>query len=309
MKFVLCALLSLLLMSCGSLRNEVSPGTLIGERDQLVVTCYLSPQDTVLAVKVTRSQSVLEDELQTVSSRNVVDATVTLSDGSRSAVLPYDNTTRPQSLRPYYNIRASAMPIIVGRTYTLTVVTPQGERATSTCTIPGAVNLTGVTFDSLQSGNSQRYFVRARWRDEAGRPNYYQTTGVFWFTADCATCPKDTSSLTTSDFTYLSFDDDNRGLFMDTDLDGAEMISGRAYLNGSNLNPGLPFMSRYQKASVTVNLLNVEQTYYQFWSAVVRQRRVRNNPFAEPVIIPSNIQGGLGCFAGYNTASKNLVLR
>lgn len=309
MKFVLFALLSLLLMSCGSLRNEVSPGTLIGERDQLVVTCYLSPQDTVLAVKVTRSQSVLEDELQAVSSRNVVDATVTLSDGSRSVILPYDNTSRPQSLRPYYNISATKMPIIVGRSYTLTVVTPRGERATSTCTIPGAVNLTGVTFDSLQSGNSQRYFVRARWRDEVGRPNYYQTTGVFWFTADCATCPQDTSNVTNRDFTYLSFDDDNRGLFVDTDMDGAEMISGRAYLNGSNINPGLPFMSRYQKASVTVNLLNVEQTYYQFWSAVVRQRRVRNNPFAEPVIIPSNIQGGLGCFAGYNTASKNLVLR
>ena len=55
--------------------------------------------------------------------------------------------------------------------------------------------------------------------------------------------------------------------------------------------------------------MSVDQAYYQFQEAVIRQRRSRNNPFAEPVLIPSNIDGGLGCFAGYNNAILTKTLK
>ncbi|QIP11936.1 DUF4249 domain-containing protein [Spirosoma aureum] len=286
-----------LFWGCGSLRNEVDPGELGAETAKLVVSSFLSPQDSLLTVKLTRSRTVVGDSIGgSIDGENVMDATVTLSDGSRSVGLRYkaDN-------QPYYSVAAKQLPIVVGKAYTLTVQTPKGERATSTCTIPGPVSVSAVTFDSLASGRNQRYFVQPRWKDPVGQANYYQAAGVFLFVVKNQV-----------EFSNLSFDDDNRGLFSDTGIDGNAMITGRAYLNGSTLSTSdqsVGFFKQYKTASVTINLFSVEQSYYQYWSAVLRQRRVRNNPFAEPVLIPSNIQGGLGCFAGYNNATFLLKLK
>ncbi|WP_338873418.1 DUF4249 domain-containing protein [Spirosoma sp. SC4-14] len=300
------------LLGCGSLRNEVDPSVLGADSSKLVVSGFLSPQDTILAVKLTRSRTVVGDSIGGFSSSdgpaanagNVVNATVTISDGSRSVSLRYFADGQP-----YYSASTAFMPIVVGKTYTLTVLTAAGERATSSCMIPGPVALKRITFDSIQAGQNRRYVVRASWQDLLGEPNYYQVLGVFRFITDCSSCANDPGYTEREEFTYLSFDDDNRGVFSDAGIDGSEIISGRSYLNGSTINQQLPFMAQYKKAFVTMNLYNVERSYYQYWSAVVRQRRVRNNPFAEPVLIPGNIQGGLGCFAGYNQSILELKLK
>ncbi|GAB3897527.1 DUF4249 domain-containing protein [Spirosoma agri] len=292
------------LWGCGSLRNEVDPGALGAETAKLVVSSFLSPQDTLLTVKVARSRTVVGDSIGgLIDGDNIADATVILSEGGRSVRLRYESDGQP-----YYSISASQLSIVAGKTYSLSVQTTTGERATSSCTIPGPVSINTVTFDSLASGRSQRYFVRARWQDPIGLTNYYQTAGVFRFVLNCKSCAQDQPDQ--EEFSGLSFDDDNRGLFSDAGIDGSSMISGRAYLNGANLPTGdqpAGFFNQYKRAQATINLFSVDQAYYQYWSAVIRQRRTRGNPFAEPVLIPSNIQGGLGCFAGYNNAT--IVLR
>ncbi|UHG91639.1 DUF4249 domain-containing protein [Spirosoma oryzicola] len=312
--FVFTILIGLtgLLTGCDSLRNEVDPSVLGAESPRLVVHGFLSPQSRVLAVRVTRSQTVVGDSVGGAvtiddsladEADDVVDAVVTISEGGRSVNLRY----KANGL-PYYSARAGELLITVGKTYTLTVQTPNGERATSSCTIPGPVDLTSIRFDSLQSGRIQRYFVRARWYDVANQTNYYQVTGAFRFIADCPECTTKPGYIEREEFSNLSFDDNSRGLL--TDADGNdEMISGRAYLNGANVDTQLPFRRQYKTATVTMNLLNIEPSYYQYWTAVIRQRRTRGNPFAEPVMIPSNIQGGLGCFAGYSNSTLTLRIK
>ena len=294
----ICALLAyitVLFNGCTGLRNEVDPSLLGVESTKLVVTAYLSPQDTLLAVKVTRSNTVIGDSISLLQTGNLVtDATVTLSNGSRSVVLPYYKVHLPADSA--YSINASQLPIVPGNTYTLTVVAPTGERATSTCTIPKPVSLSAITLDSL----NQRYFVRAKWQDPAGQANYYQVAGIFrYITSNCRACQVES-------YNNLSFDDDNRGLFTDAGIDGTPMYSGRAYLTSSATKN---FYTQYRTAGVTVDLMSVEQSYYQFQEALIQQRRSRNNPFAEPVLIPSNIAGGLGCFAGYNNTTLTLKLK
>lgn len=295
---LICLTGSSFLNGCTSLRNEVSPSMLGAQGTKLVISSFLSPQDTTLAVKVTRSNTVVGDSISLLQTgNNVTDATVTLSDGSKSVVLPYNNRTAGDTVknRPYYSISARLLPIVTGKTYTLTVVS-NGQRATSTCTIPTAVPLTEIKPDSL----NRRYFVRVRWQDPAGATNYYQVTGIFrYITANCKACQNES-------YNTLSFDDDNRGLFDDAGRDDKEIVSGRAYLTPA----GIPnFYNQYKTASVTANLMSVDQNFYRFQEAVMRQRRSRNNPFAEPVLIPSNIEGGLGCFAGYNNATMTLKLK
>ncbi len=297
------------LPGCTGLRNEVDPAQLRLDSSKVVVSCFLSPQDSVLAVKVTRSSTVVGDSLNLLETgNNITDATVTLSEGDRSVQLFYNNIQTPgDSLQPYYSIDARLLPIRAGRTYKLTVQTTNRGKLSSTCTIPQSVTPTAVAFDSLADQSRrqpQRYYVRVRWQDPAGQTNAYQVAGIFRYTVSGPNFREEK-------YNSLSFDDDNRGLFTDAGVDGTTLVSGRAFLtlptSSSSSQP--TFSSQFNTASVIINLMSVEQTYYRYQEAAIRQRRSRNNPFAEPVLIPSNIEGGLGCFAGYNNATITMKLK
>lgn len=297
----------LLIAGCGSLRNEVDPSQLGLASPKLVVSGYLSPQDTTLAIKLTRSNTVVGDSLSLLQMGNdITDATVTLSEGNKSVRLQYTNTRPTDSTKQsFYGANARLLPIIAGRTYVLSIVTATGQRASSTCTIPAPIKPTSITFDSLTQNQGRllvrRYFIKTLWTDPVGQPNYYQLAGYFRYQ----------SKLNQVGNFALTYDDDNRGLLSDEGFDGTVLLSGRSFLTSSTFsaNESTDFYGQYQKALVTVNLMSVEQTYYQFQTAVIRQRRVRNNPFAEPVLIPSNIDGGLGCFAGYNNSTTTFTLK
>lgn len=294
------------LAGCGSLRNEVSPDQLGLASAKLVIHGFLSPQDTTLAIKVSQSRTVTGDSLSSaLTDGNITDAVVTLTDGSRSVRLRYKANGAT-----YYSAPATQLPILPGHTYQLTVVTADGQQARSQCTIPAPVRLSAVVIDSLTEtqgrGQVRRYFARARWQDPAGPGNYYQVAGAFQVvTGTSATTGKNTVV-----YNNLGFDDDNRGLSADTDADGGSLVSGRAFLGNIPLDGATPkgFRQQYRGSRLRVELYSVEASYYQYRSAVIRQGRVRNNPFAEPVLIPSNIGGGLGCFAGYNQSAIETVV-
>ncbi|WP_080054011.1 DUF4249 domain-containing protein [Spirosoma aerolatum] len=309
---ITCLISLFLLNNCTGLRNEVDPGELGVDPPKLVVSCFLSPQDVALTANVTRSRTIVGDSIsQYMSGTSVSNATVILSEGGRSVQLLYRNTLFPgDSVRLYYSADAKLLPIIAGHTYKLTVTTADGQKATSACTIPYAVKPTSVKLDSnanaiLNRNQNQRYFVRASWQDSAGQTNFYQVSGSFQYVINCSSCSR------TDGTSNLSFDDDNRGLFSDEGVDGTTMMSGRAYLtsNQPSGNQDLDFYHRYRIAVVSVNLMTVDQSYYRYREAIIRQNRSRNNPFAEPVLIPSNIDGGLGCFAGYNNSVLSLRLK
>lgn len=289
------------LVSCDSLRQEVNPDKLNREAAKLVVTCFLSPQDTVLAVKVTRSQPILVESTNTSSSNtavNVPDATVTLSEGGRTATLRYD------ARLGYYRAAISQLPVLAGRVYSTVIQTPAGERAEASCTVPEPVAMTSVVLDSItenQFGRQiKRYFVRSRWQDPAGQANSYLTTGTYSFLVNDPRTPG------REQFGYLSLGDNNsNGLLTDRNTDGQEMISERLFMSslyyGNN--------SQHKITSVLTGLLTIDQAYYQYQDAIARQSKVLGNPFAEPVPIPSNVRGALGCFAGYNRSTLTVKLK
>lgn len=312
------SIISLLLMtSCDSLRKEVDPSRLNREAAKLVVTCFLSPQDTVLAVKINRSQPVLGNDVGYIYNGNTVtNATVTLSEGNRSILLPY------AARETYYKEDISKLPILAGHTYTLTVQTPGGEQVTSACTIPEPVNLARVAFDSVESSSSggryvyTQYFVRGHWQDPAGQANYYQLTGSFRAIFLCKSCESNPNYKEQEQVTTPYFDNNgNTSLLTDRGFEGKEMVSDRAYyasfqkINQAVNGPVSSLNSQYKSATLFVNLLSTDQAYYQYRDAIGRQTGAGDNPFAEPVPVPSNIQGGLGCFAGYNRSTMVIKLK
>jgi len=303
--YIVLLLTGFALAGCDSLKQEVSPDRLAKEPEKLVVAFFISPQDTVLAARVGRSSTVLGQN--SLSFFNVLNAVVTLSDGSRSVSLT-NAVLSDRGFNPYYRATPEQLPIVAGKTYTLTVSVPNGQTVTATCTVPGPVALDNVLIDSTirtEIGLAYKeYFARLRWRDPAGQINYYRAAGQNdYFFRDFIfgspnTPPRDTLIRQPGSWFFS-----NGSTITDVGQDGQEMVSGRGRLAVAfSFQNGQQTISLPQ-SPLTAHLLNVDVNYYRYHDEVDRQSRAGRNPFAEPVLIQTNIRGGLGCFGAYNKST------
>jgi len=325
--FALLPFLSLFLFSCDSLRNEVDPNRLNKEAAKLVVTGFISPQDTVLAVQVNRSVPVLG---QSNAIRDVANATVTIRDGSQSVTLRYAVNYNRQNVNLYW-ASARSFPIVAGKTYTLTVETPNGQKATGQCTVPARAPIPELQLDSAvvsrgfasfgtngrQDVYTKEYTVRARWFDIGGQRNYYRVAGLFQYQA---TPPASSTAVNPVIIQTVSFNANfsNSGTVADSpSTDGGLLTSRESVFYRPNQNfivsgpTGTTVTSQADASQLqlgkllrfgvlTISLLHTDEMYYRYHDAISRQQDTGDNPFAEPVQIPTNISDGLGCFAGYN---------
>ncbi|TAE22101.1 MAG: DUF4249 domain-containing protein [Cytophagales bacterium] len=368
--FLLFLLLPVFLSSCETgLRNEVDPDRLNREASKLVVACFISPQDTVLAARIGLSTPVLGSVTATNSFLNVTNANVTITNGSRLAALRYGNYNG----LGVYVVSARDFPVLEGQTYTLNVETPDGKKVTSQCTIPGPPPTPEARFDSTvqESGFSfsngvrtpfitKEYGLRLQWTDPAGQRNYYRAAGFFRYQPITLTNPALVQPPTVSTTFF-----DNNGLQADAaSTDGTRLVSRRGIYHRYNNNGGffsnpivitnpdnttttifcptcttsitgpsgttnispppgsisnpasqtidigkVTLSSIVRQAELTYSLLHVDENYYRYQDAIWRQGGSDGNPFAEPVPIPTNINGGLGCFGGYNRRSVVLKIK
>ncbi|GAA4460303.1 hypothetical protein GCM10023189_35220 [Nibrella saemangeumensis] len=281
------------------MQQEVAPDELVNQPEKLIVVCFISPQDTLLTAKVTLTRPILSSDNK---STEVTKATVKIAEGSRSVTLAYDAKNK------YYKANARQFAIEAGKTYQITVTTPDGKKAESTCMVPQPVTVARVQFDSLTTNvtnANKRYYVQLRWQDPAGQKNYYRTTGLFRYVSR-----QNTSVIALQP---VSFEGayNMQALVTDNGLNGKILESGRGYLDtGGTLLPANDTFSKlYREATVTVSLLHTDVNYYQYHEAVQRQDATDGNPFAEPVLVTTNIQYGIGCFGAYNRSVVMLKLR
>lgn len=344
MKFLAIIGLCFCLFSCDSLRNEVDPDRLNKQAEKLVVVGFISPQDPVLAVQVSRSVPVLG---QSNTIRDVTDATVTISIGAKFIALKYAPNYNKQGIN-LYAATSVDFPIVAGQTYNLTVETPAGQKVTSQCTIPtfapkptdqvaldSAVVSNGYSVGSngRQDFYSKQYFIKARWFDLAGQRNYYRVTGLFQYQLtppanSTAVSPVVTQSINFgNDFTWGGLVADSpssdggvlaskEGQYFASSLWVPTVVSapnGTTYVSSMGVSQETANQFRLGKilqyGQLTIFLLHTDENYYRYHDAINRQNDVGDNPFAEPVLIPSNINGGLGCFAGYNRSTEVLRIK
>lgn len=95
---------------------------------------------------------------------------------------------------------------------------------------------------------------------------------------------------------------DDYGLFTDKEIDGQTYTV--SLLGYSHAAAGVPegFTLIYRLHSITKELYHYMKSYYA-------QAEANENPFAQPVIINSNIEGGIGAFGVYRTSEMELVIR
>ncbi|GAB3913223.1 hypothetical protein GCM10028803_57090 [Larkinella knui] len=288
------------LVSCQNLRQEVEPRQLADEPVKLIVACFISPQDTVLAAKVARSRPILDDE--TVTNLEIVNATVTLHSGSRRIVLTYHTKLR------YYRADPNLFPIRPGETYELTVQTPDGLHAEASTTVPQTVDLQRVQLDSeaIVENNEvrKRFFTRYFWSDPPIQTDYYQTEGIVTYR-----CPGCLPEKMIREPVSFATRPGNRAFYTDQENNGGPMVSDQGYIGSSIPSNQLFFPTYFSRPLViTADLLHVNTDFYRYHQALGQQQEVESNPFAEPVPIPSNIRGGLGCFGAYSHSTQTIRL-
>jgi hypothetical protein len=99
-------------------------------------------------------------------------------------------------------------------------------------------------------------------------------------------------------------------LYTDTNIDGITFNS--PVFNVSLYKGTINYIDKDDKLQIIptdpilrevfFEVLNMDENYYKFCKTI-RDNENSDNPFVEPALVFSNIEGGLGCFGAYNAGS------
>lgn len=336
--FIIIALfiLNFGLFSCETIVDDIPLSRFPEIKEKLVLTSFISPQDTTIYVKVTIS-SPLFGEYKTQNSgyfiangdtvyyggkdNTVPDAIVTLSSDNQSITLPY------QAKNKLYSISAKAFKIEAGKTYTLKAVSKNyAVEASTTIPLQNAniekyvanpiIRQTNY-YSSNQFGQQQDtlngYEVAFSWRDIAQQKNFYKIWGEVQFTMEVPTIRNNTVSYQTLKFTNNAYWPNEQLYLNDDNQDGAIISTEKAeiinyFIPKVTLN-GKTYKARPSASGskLMLQLANLSKEFYDYQLSLFKFQDAESNPFAEPSPVFSNVKNGLGCFAGYNRTEKVVV--
>lgn len=330
-------LLNFGLFSCETIVDDIPLSRFPAIKEKLVLTSFISPQDTTIYVKVTIS-SPLFGEYKTQSSgyfvangdtiyyggkdNTITNAIVTLSSGNQSVTLPY------QTKNKLYAISAKAFKIEAGKTYTLKATTKDYAVEAST-TIPlesakiedyVAIPITRQTtyYSSNQVGQQRDtlngYEVEFSWRDIAQQKNFYKIWGEVQFSIEVPVIKNNAISYQALKFTNNAYWSNQQLYLTDENQDGAIISTEKSeilnYFTPKVILNGKTYKARPSASGskLTLQLANLSKEFYDYQLSLFKFQDAESNPFAEPAPVFSNVKNGLGCFAGYNRSEKVVVL-
>lgn len=251
---------------------------------KLVVTSFISPEDTVISAVIRSSRpkyvSYSGPELE---SDVVTDAVVSISGPGGSVTLPFDEFTNA------YLITASAFPITAGSTYSIYASTADGKSVWAQTTVPA--NTLAITSFSGQST----------------RRDVYSADYEFWFEA--ADIPGETNYVALyhrqnrqDQDSLFGWIDYGRGTFYNDENQPRksyyERVTGSTYQQDS-----------VQELKIDIEALNCSRDFYLYNNSVQEAAMNNFNPFADPVMVYSNINNGFGCFGAFRRTANSIIIQ
>lgn len=332
LKYIFFTISIFTIFSCQTVVEDIK----LPYEERLVIESFIAPRDTLLEVKVSKTRPVVgtfpQNQLYGNNTYKPLEgAIVEISDGDRKGVfqlqtvvnpLSFENdpTTGkvvPQSRRSYF-LRAKDFPIIPGRTYKLTVKAPNLPDASASCTVPKLQLLNGKDFSVLKgktvdtllnysstyNGKTYKYFdVSRRFdvqiNDFINEENYY---AVAYYTRkeyqfkDEKGIFRSATSIRQEGFTDFITDYKQDGKLLN--FKKANIPLG-SYSDFPNQQPNVETKTLFHTVSIFIAL--TDKSYYQYNKALGNSQGINNDdPFSEAVLTYTNVNGGLGIFAGYN---------
>lgn len=288
-KYILFFIAALALFT--ACQKVVDADELLDTEAKVFITGYISPQDTVLRVNVSRALPAfgtplsVQDQEANLAKFLIKDAQVTISDeAGNSTDLSFSEEERT------YQADASTLAITSKQNYFLKV-TVDGNEYNASCTIPEKVgeineriNLREDTF------GGQEVDINLTFQDIAGEPNFYVLGG-----------------LVSTRVQYQGEEPQNFafGLYFGTDEFLRDNLFEGSTLNGNALEY-IGNETDVLETTITLQVANVEESLFQNLKTTSTNADADGNPFVEYAIAPNNIQeeGAVGVFAGFNLTEK-----
>ncbi len=268
-KQLIFLLLPLLMASCEEMVTDIDVPQ---SESHYVLHAYISPEDTAVTVTVGKSQPVFGNHETDTSW--VSQAHVFINDFELTR--EYDTYYR-------FSAPAAAFTVVPGESYTISLRIGSETVCSGSCTVPATRNesmmnegIDSVENQSYDGYTYYDYYIMYSFTDIAGEENFYRVAAE-------ATYVDPYSGDTT---TYTSYPESFQ-FIKDVKFTGGE-YSDRLLLGGTDVLNGI--------SGLRLILYTSDADYYYYHRAILSQ--TGDDPFSEPVTIPSDVENGLGCVAG-----------
>ena len=247
-----------------------------------VAQAFLSPDDEYINVFLTWSVPLYHEF--DWSFKDITDADVFIIKNGNKYKLDYINP-QFQEENGYYEIEASKIVINPGDEINLEINTKNGIKVTGKTIIPVKpdFNLTLQKTDSMVNEGYYTYDFKFTAKNKA-EYNYYRLNAIAYY------------SYTNNQTTYV----DSSIIY--TASDNPELYK---IPQGNSIY--IKYESYRYIDSLKISVLHTDEAYYEYHKSIWNFEG--DNPFAEPVIIYSNIENGLGVFSSYNRSSETFKLK
>lgn len=241
---------------------------------KLSVSCFISDSVEFIRATITWSNPVFSSSDKPTEPPS--DLLVTISGNGITDTLIFDQ------INYWYALPVSEFPLSPGIEYTLNVVAPSGEEVSAKTKIPElkpSISSASVSENASvdQYGNNIiDYTFRIVLNELSSEKEYYRL--VFYSTAINSEIP--------NEFNY----NDVRG---EVYADDNNVVSGKIFTEQNIQWYGVD-SAQY---SSFAHVIHASEAYYRFHKGLANYNP--SNPFVEPTIVYSNVENGLGVFAGY----------
>jgi len=258
----------------------------------LVLNAFITP-DSLWEVYLHASQSKVANELPIAIETAEIEV---FENGLSIAQLEHREDT-------YYVSKPNSTLPAVNKTYTIKVQAEGYPAIEATTSIPTPTPIDRILLtDSVAIDESGEYLteLRIRFKDTPNTQNFYYLNLVNFRTEQNDLWPaffefdQPAIEFKTTSNSGLK----NKTFFSDLLFDGqfyeiVGTIPSRDFINQKN---------NFDELRIT--LATVNETYFNYFKQYEKQNSVQENPFAEAVFIDSNVQNGLGNFAGVSIDVK-----
>jgi hypothetical protein len=255
------------------------------QEPKVVVNSFISPADTAAMVLLTWSKPISKPNNEKIDFIDHAEVQISDQNGN-TAQLQYD----PE--RKLYSISTDVFQIHAGQNYTLRVDVAGHAPINANAYVPFANNsLTLEKIDTLPGDWNDRIIIEYSFTDNPGERENFYTQGAYR-QVEVYDWENDTTKLHQI-MMYTIYGD---RYISNRDKEGEHfLIRAEAYIYN---NTGWPEENPDVHHQINILLLTTDEHYYRYHRAL--ENYYPDDFFSEPVHMYSNIDGGLGVFAGYN---------
>lgn len=303
------------------------------EPDKIVIGATF-PTDTSLFIHITSSDFLI-GEVNPINS--IKDATIHIyEENNIIEIINYQseyNYTGNTILNPSFYYSHNSFKPQSGKSYSIEVYVDGYTRATASTTILNKIALKSVSFDSVNVDLSDKYSgypVSIEFIDPIAEENYYMIEVLYDYFR-----PSYGSNFINKDVTssipaaiqdrhhtfYQGSNPSHSIFFSDTQFNG-EKYTYSFFVYSRGIESSLYRFERYDPNDdngypesdanifeISFVLKHITKEHYEFGITSELQNKTRDDFLAEPVLIKSNVENGLGIFAGYSYDIKSVFYK